>query len=234
MGDQQQGGRGLAERLAEGLLGGAAAVGVQVHQGFVQEQERGLGSQGPGQGDAPRLAARELGGMATAQGGDLQQGEGPGGAVGCLRGGEVGHGEGHVLPHGQVRPQERLLEDHGQPALRGGKAETLPPEPPVPEPDGAAVRLLEARKAAQERALAAARGAQDGQGGARGEREVHAFQYGEAAIALAEAADLQGLGVHGFILQRVLRRTAPTARAAAVPERAESRMDRAATSGPAP
>ena len=87
--------------------------------------------------------------------------------------------KGHVVLQAQVREQGKVLKHQGQAAFfRGPVADVL-----TVEPNTARLRCLQTRHDFQQRALAAARGAQQGHGLARFDAQVHVLKQG-LALAL--------------------------------------------------
>ena len=90
-------------------------LGVEVGQRLVHQEHLRLADDGPAEGDALALAARELAGPAQEQGLDAEQ---AGGFFDALV--DVGLGdpaqfqpEGHVVVDAHVRVEGVILEDHG-------------------------------------------------------------------------------------------------------------------------
>ena len=97
----------------------------------------------------------------------------------------VAQAEGHVLEHRHVGVERVVLEDHRDVAVLG--LELV--DQALADPDLAAGDLLEAGDHAQGRALAAARGPDQHDELAIGDREVDAGDRGHRAIALAQPPD---------------------------------------------
>src|ERR1019366_7544294 len=83
------------------------AVAVKVRGGLVEDEQGGIGEQGPGEGEPLPLAAGERGAVgadlgvpAQWQGADPVQQAGPGGRVGALLVGRAGPGQLEVVPDG--------------------------------------------------------------------------------------------------------------------------------------
>ena len=103
--------------------------------------------------------------------------------------------EAHVLRHGEVGEQRPLLRDHRHlPAVRrhvhAGQGDDVAGQADAPGLDA-----LEPGQAAQQRGLAAAGGAENGEQLAGGELEVDAGQHGRGAVGGTEVGD--GHGGHG-------------------------------------
>jgi hypothetical protein len=94
--------------------------------------------------------------------------------------------EGHVVEHAQVREHRVVLEHHADRALvRAQVADRL-----AFEQDLAGVLRVEARDGAQQRGLAAAAGAEQGEERAALDVEAEVLQGNVRAIGLADVADL--------------------------------------------
>ena len=127
MGNKNGGDAGFALNAADLLAGLKAKAGVQVAQGFVQQQHPGRLDQGAGDGDALLLAAGELGGFPVQQHVDLHQ---AGRLFGTpehvlLRGPclalQVLQRKENVLQDGHVRVQGIVLENQTHAAVFGRK-----------------------------------------------------------------------------------------------------------------
>ncbi len=181
-----------------------ADLGVESTERFIQEQHLGLDRQRTRQGDALSLAARELGRKAVSDPVQLHQLEQIGHLLADLRLARPfaarldAQTEGHVLEHGHVAEQRVVLEHEAHVALThvhvGGVFSA--------EQDVAAVRGFQTRDDAQQRGLAAARRAQQGQEFAGVDVEVHVLQRMEAAKVLVDVTDLDA---HGLLIVRVRR-----------------------------
>ena len=182
---------GAAGQLQELALHQLARLGVERGEGLVHQQELGLRRQGARQRDALLHAAAQLArpGVREAREPDPRQhrGDAPG-AVGL---GEVGEGEGHVAAHRLPRQQAVGLEDHGR-GPAGDRGSAL-------DEDGAPVRPQEAGDEAQERGLAAARGADQHHRLAAAGGEVDAVEDRPAPERQRDAGERQA----GGIAQRV-------------------------------
>jgi hypothetical protein len=171
--DQQEGRLVLEADLADQRQGGQGEVGIEAAGGFVgQDQERPVG-QGARHGDPLLLAGRELRRPVIApvgQADPLEQVLGEGAVVAA---GEA-HGDQHVLQRGESLQQVAALEDV---ADRLG-AQTVPARlapsghRAVADQDLPLVGGQDAGDQVQERGLAGAAGALQGDLVARGEPEV--------------------------------------------------------------
>src|SRR5262249_34267033 len=138
-------------------------------------------------GDPLALPAGELARVAPEQCIDAQH---AGGALHPRRYLRLGRApgpetEGDVLEHRQVGVEGVVLEDHGDVALTRAHAGDARPA----DLDPAGVDLLQARDAAQQRALAAARGPDQHRELALGNLEIDAAHGMHRAIALVEPRD---------------------------------------------
>ena len=109
----------------------------------------------------------------------------PGGPVLAAAAQPVGHVAGHV----QVREQRPLLRDHRDVPPVRGHVDARQRHEAAAQRDPPLVDLLEARHAAQQRGLAAARGAQHGHELARAHAQVHALQRPDGAEGLPDPVD---------------------------------------------
>jgi hypothetical protein len=191
---------GHAEAALEGadLLAQAGAdAGVERGERLVEQEEAGGGGQRAGEGHALLLAAGELDGVFRALLGQADEGEQLGDAGGDLgpAAAAVDEAVGDVVEDAEVGKERVGLEDDAEVALGGRRVADVA----AVDLDRALVLGVEAGDGAQERGLAAARGAEEADELAAGDVEVDGAQGLEAAEALAEAADAQeggGLGGH--------------------------------------
>jgi hypothetical protein len=167
-----------------------AELGVEVRQRLVEQEHLGLLDDGPPDGDALALPARELRGLAVEIGLQLQDARGLRDARIAVGGGQAvdPHAEVHVPAHRHVRVERVGLEHHGHVALGGREPRHVPPA------DGHAPRArpLQPRDDAQERGLAAARRAHEDRELPVGhlQRHVAERRLGAEALAHAPQADL--------------------------------------------
>ncbi len=153
------------QQLAQLLLQLAAQVGVLGGEGLIQQQQLRLDRQGPHQGDALLLPARELPRISVRflqQAHPLQQ---PGHPPAPLRRRQLGQAEAHVLGHRAMGEQGVVLQHQGDAPLPQGHIDApsaIEQHPPV-QLDAAAIGPLQPRQAAQQLALARPRGAQQPQ-----------------------------------------------------------------------
>ena len=108
-------------QVAQPLAQLGAHLGVEGAEGLVEEQHLGLDGQGPGQGHALALAARELGGVALAQVGQpdqLEQLVDPGLDLGLGPLADL-EPEGHVAPDREVAEGGVVLEAEADAAVAG-------------------------------------------------------------------------------------------------------------------
>ena len=160
MGDEDEGDAGGLLDVLELHLHVLAELEVEGRQRLVQEQDFGLIDQGAGNGDALLLTAGEArdGALFKALEGNQRQHLGHGLLDLGLGDLLFPQGEGHVFKHVQMREQGVALEYGVDVALMGRQAvDVLPHKDNV-----AAVRGLKTADDAQQRRLAAARRAQQG------------------------------------------------------------------------
>ena len=111
-------GRAPGERSRERLPHLAGHGDVKRGQRLVEQQQPGFGGEGAGHGDPLRLPAGQLVGAAVGErlhtnGAQPAIGDAPRVDPGCASGPRT---ELHVLPHGQVREQQRLLREQSHAA----------------------------------------------------------------------------------------------------------------------
>jgi hypothetical protein len=167
-----------------------AQLAVQGPEGLVQQQHPGAVDQGPGQGHALALAARELGGPAVAEvvQADLgQSGRDPIGALG-LRHLADPQAVADVLGHAHVREQGVVLEDGVDVALEGRPGGDLHPA----QVDGALAGQLEAGDHAQGGGLARPRGPEEGEQLALADVEVDPVNGRDLPVALGQPTQAHG------------------------------------------
>ena len=159
---------------------------VQVRQGLVEQEDLGFTHDGPADGHALALAARQGLGLAVQIVADVQH---LGGGVDAAP--DVGlvdlrqrQGEAHVLAHRHVRIERIGLEHHGDAAIRGRQPRDVAPA----DLDRAAVQLLQPGDGAQQGGLAAARGPDEHDELAVGDLQVDALQHLDRAEALPDPA----------------------------------------------
>ena len=102
-------------QLADFLPDLAAQLGVEVGEGFVEQQDGRFQDQGAGDGDPLLLSAGQLARQTLSVAGKTHQLQAVFGPVPDLRLGDAAHREavGHVLEHGHVRKQGVGLKHHG-------------------------------------------------------------------------------------------------------------------------
>ena len=178
------------DALAQPLDLGAhlhAQLGVEVRQRLVEQEDLGVAHDGAAHRDALALAAGELARHARCQQVDVEDARGvvdPAADLG-LGDAAVAQRERHVLEHRHVRVERVVLEHHGDVAILGIE---LVDDPAV-DRDLAGSDVLEAGDHAQQRALAAARGADEDDELVVGDVEVHAMHDGDVAIRLADPVE---------------------------------------------
>ncbi len=189
MGDHDGGEAELALQLADLDPHLLAQLGVQIGKRLVEQQHVRPDGERARERHALLLAARELTRQAAAVAAEPHQRQGlldPAIDVGAA---ELTHfqPEGDVLRHRHVREQRIALEHHaGVAPPRRQQRDVL-----ARQPDVAGRRLDEARDHAQGRGLAAARGAQQHQKFAVGDRERDLAHGIEIAVVFGEAVERQ-------------------------------------------
>ena len=139
-----------------------AQLGVEIRQRLVQQQDRGLHHQAPGQRHPLLLAAAQLARIARVEPGQvdqLQHARDPGAN---LRARDAPHiqAEGDVVVHALVGPHRVVLEHHPHAAPLGRHHAGRRGERDRADPDGALVGRHEPGDQAEQRRLAAAARAQ--------------------------------------------------------------------------
>ncbi|MNQ09483.1 hypothetical protein D3C85_223000 [compost metagenome] len=182
---------GVAQALVQGLDLGAhlhAQLRIQVGQRLVEEEQRGLAHHGAAHGDALALSARERARQAVQVGREVEQ---AGGLFDARA--EVAFGlaararaEGDVLVDRQVRVERIALEHHRDVALLRRQVVG----PCAADAQLAAADGLQPRDHAQQRRLAAARGADEHDELAVGNVQVDAVHDGHAGEILAQLLEL--------------------------------------------
>ena len=178
-----------------------ADLGVERGERLVEQQDLRLDGERAGEGDALLLAARELIGIAVGELRQLDELEHLLDAGIDLGGAAMRHleAEGDVVAHRHVGEQRIGLEHHADLALmrlQVGHVLAI-------DADRAARRGLEAGDHAQDRRLAAAGRAEQGQELASLDLEVGALHRGVGAEGLGETADRkEGHGGVRVLLQR--------------------------------
>ena len=179
---------GLAEPLVQLLDLGAhldPQLGVEVRQGFVEQEDLGLAHKRAAHRDALALAARKLTGLAVQIGMDLQKR-----AELFDRGGLFGardvaglHPEGDVLAHRLGRVERVGLEHHRDVAVARRGVVDQPPG----DLDMAVAQRLEPGDQVEQGGLAAARGPDEDDEFARLDLEVDALDHLVGPEAFAHA-----------------------------------------------
>ena len=152
-----------------------AQARIQRRQRLVQQQDARLDRQGPGQGHALALAARDLVDPALGEMGDAHQLKHPPDPRVALGPGDAAQAQAvaDIASHGHVGKQGVGLEHHADAAaLDRQRRHILVVEPDAP----AGVRPLQPRDQAQQGGLAAARRAEHGQPLARPDLQVQGQQ----------------------------------------------------------
>ncbi len=185
-------GRG-AEALVQGLKLGPGLnpqFGVEVREWFVKEEDLGIADDGAAHGDPLPLSAGQLARISIQEGAEAED---RGGAVDPLLDGGAGsageiEAEGHVVADGHVRIEGVILEDHGDIALFGREFV----DDPAADADDSAVDFLQPGDHAQERAFAAAGGADQDSELAIGDVDAYAMQDGCGAERFFDVLDRDG------------------------------------------
>ena len=169
---------------------GHPQLGVEIGQWFVEQQHLGLYRDSARQRHALLLAAGKLRRAAVGQFGEADQRQrflhAP--VDLCARQAALLQTEGNVAEHRHMRPQRVALEDQPDIALPGrqrGDVDAI-------ELHLSRVCLGEAGDQAQQRRLAAARGAEEGEELARLYREVDALQHMRGTVGEVDPADVDG------------------------------------------
>ena len=164
VGHVDDGGAGLLVEALELRPHVDAQPGVQVGQGFVQQQELGAGGDGPGDGHPLLLASGELVGIAAPV---LLDPHGPEGPHDRLLDLLLLHfldlqAEGHVFEHGHMGPEGVALEHQVQPPLAGSLVESLVrvDDHPIVDGHGAVLGLFQPGDDSKRGGFAAAGGPQ--------------------------------------------------------------------------
>ena len=187
VGDEDAGGLQPALQLADLVAHLHAQLGVEVGERLVEEEGLGLAHDGPAHGDPLALAAGELAGLAVEQ---LREPENARRIGHALLDHGLGRAQvlepiGHVLPHGHVRVERVVLEDHGDVALGGLQVV----DPPLADMDVAGGRRLQPGDDPQQGGLAAARRPEDDEKLAVGDLDRDLLQDLDAAEALDDVGD---------------------------------------------
>ena len=175
-------------------------LGVDGGEGLVQQQQLGIGSQGPGESHPLTLAAGQLVGEAAAQTGkadQLQQLLHPGLDLGF---GPVLHlqAEGDVFEHGHIAEQGVILEHEAHSPL----ACLHLVDQSAADIDLAGIGMIQPGQHAQNGGLAGTAGAQQSGEGALAHGEAHVVGGAEIAEGLIDMTHLHVGVAHGrFVFQ---------------------------------
>ena len=222
VGDEDEGGAGLALDAEEFLPGLLAEVAVERGHGFVEQQERRAWGEGAGKGNALALAAGKDVGAATGEVLHADEAEQGSHALGDLgaRPALAAEAEGDVVGDGHMGKEGVGLEGGVDRALvRREMGDVL-----AAQRDAAEAGRDEAAEGAQQRGLAAAGAAEQDEHLAAADREVQAVEGCQLAEVDDEVLDFQA-GRRGLSAIRA----AWLARAAC--PHAASRLHRASSSG---
>ncbi len=167
-----------------------AKLGIEVGEGFVEQEEPGLADDGAAHGDALALAAGELAGLAGEERADFELVGRLFDAAADFRAGKAANTQavGHVVEHGHVRIERIVLEHHGDVAsggVGGGDVAAIKDDP-------AGGGLFEAGDDPEQGGFAAAGGADDDEHLAVVEAQVECFKDRGLAKALVDAGELEG------------------------------------------
>ncbi len=174
-----------------------SGAGVEGGEGFVEEEQAGVGGEGAGEGDALGLAAGETagsGGEVVLQAHAGQPFRGPGTGLG-LRGALAAGAEGDVVQGGEVGEEQVVLEDDADGAVLGGCAGQVG----AVEAEVAVGEGGEAGEGAQGRGLAGAVGAEEGEdlAGGGGEGDVQT-EAGAGHLEVGVQGGRGGVRVRGW------------------------------------
>ena len=195
VGDEDGGGAFLLEDGAHFEREAFAQVNVEVGEGLVEQEELWPGRQRAGERDALLLAAGEFVRVFFAAAGEADGGEQGADPRRAFGGGLGGDAEGDVAGDREVREERVILEDHADLARLGRQAEAGVGDALPAEADFACGDRLEAGDAAQERGLAAARGAEQAGDLAARDGKIDAVDNGVRAVTLDDAAQFEEQGV---------------------------------------
>jgi len=189
----------FAEPAAEFL----ADFGVERAEGFVEQEDFGLGGEGAGEGDALALAAGELVGPTVGDAGELDKVEQPVDALvnflvaGAIRATANAEAEGNVLENGQMAKERVVLKDEADAAVTGrGVGDVLAMKEDAAIAAG--VGVFQAGENAQEGGLTAAGGAEEGDEAAGWNLEFKVLERDKAAKGFA---DVDGVDAHGKLME---------------------------------
>ena len=133
MGDQQARGLLSPQQLGDLHAQGAAQLGVEGRERFVEEHEVGARSERPGECHPLRLTAGELRRGPVDERRQPDHGREVGDAPGPLTPGQA---ESDVLPDGQMRKQGGVLRNPADAALLRRQLQLRRGEQPITDPDG--------------------------------------------------------------------------------------------------
>jgi hypothetical protein len=119
VGDVDEGGTEAAVEVAQFGAGVEAELGIEVAEGFIEEEDAGASDDGAAEGDALALTAGEFARAAVEEGRDLEHfgdfADSP--FDFCPGGFALAHAEGEVVVDGHVGVEGVGLEDHGDIAV---------------------------------------------------------------------------------------------------------------------
>ena len=181
---------------------------VQRRRGLVEQQQLGLHGQGPRDGDALLLSARQLARplvLVVSQAHAFQQGLGPRRGLGPGQATHAHRRQRHVPERAHVREQVELLEHHADLGAHARQAPVVAHRDAV-DLDAAAIIGFQQVHAAHQRRLAGPGRADEGDDLATGHVQVDAVQRGEGAVVFSSRRRLAAGRVRGRRCVGVLRR----------------------------
>ncbi len=182
-----------------------AQLGVEVGERLVEQEQRRVARQRAAHRDALALAAGELAGLAIQQVLDLQHLRDARDRRVALGLGHVAHlqPEADVLRHVHVRVERVALEHHRDVAVLGQRVRDVA----AVDVHRALGGFVQPGDDVQERALAAARGADEDEKVAGHDLDVDALENVHVAVAAADVADRECAHVQPFTAPAVRPRT---------------------------
>ncbi len=189
MGDEEGGDAERALDRADLVAHRVAQLGVEIGEGFVEQQDGGADHQRAGESDALLLAAGELARAPLAEMAELDHGEPLRDLTGDLGPGDAAllQPEGDVAGDGEMRKQRVGLEDVAHVALMRRQ----PGDLGAVDADRAAVGSDQPGQHAQGRGLAASGGAEQGDGFALRDRQRDVVDRDGGAVALLQAGQFE-------------------------------------------
>jgi hypothetical protein len=208
VGDDQRRQLHLDDQVAQPGAGFLAHLGVEVGQRLVEQDDRRVVDQRPGDRHPLLLAAGQLVRIAVGEVGQAEVLQRRLDAAADFGLGHLAQDQrvGDVVEHRLVRPQRVGLEDQAELAFFGRDVDVGGGivDRPAGDGDAALVRLLQAGDGAQQGRLAGARGAEQGDDLAAAQLHRDALEDGIAAVGQGEVVD----GQDGLVSHEVLLRNA--------------------------